>query len=92
MRQFYLTFPNSYALRSELSWTHYHSLMRVENEKAWKTLTSSNCLHLRGYFHGEKEKNNKKSKKNRKKQKILLTHGAFGGILDKELALGRREC
>ena len=30
MRQFYLTFPNSYALRSELSWTHYRSLMRVE--------------------------------------------------------------
>ena len=34
MRQFYLTFPNSYALRSELSWTHYRQLMRVENEKA----------------------------------------------------------
>ena len=34
MRQFYLTFPNGYALRSELSWTHYRSLMRIENEKA----------------------------------------------------------
>lgn len=34
MRQFYLTFQNGYALRSELSWTHYRSLMRVENEKA----------------------------------------------------------
>ncbi len=34
MRQFYLTFPNSYALRSELSWTHYRLLMRVENENA----------------------------------------------------------
>lgn len=34
MRQFYLTFPNGYALRSELSWTHYRSLMRVENDKA----------------------------------------------------------
>ena len=34
MRQFYLTFPNSYALRSELSWTHYRLLMRVENETA----------------------------------------------------------
>ena len=33
MRQFYLRFPNSYALRSELSWTHYRLLMRVENEK-----------------------------------------------------------
>ena len=34
MRQFYLTFPNSYALRSELSWTHYRLLMRVENANA----------------------------------------------------------
>ena len=34
MRQFYLTFPKSYAPRSELSWTHYRLLMRVENEKA----------------------------------------------------------
>lgn len=34
MRQFYLIFPNSYALRSELSWTHYRLLMRVENENA----------------------------------------------------------
>lgn len=34
MRQFYITFPNGYALRSELSWTHYRSLMRVENERA----------------------------------------------------------
>ena len=34
MRQFYLKFPNGYALRSELSWTHYRLLMRVENENA----------------------------------------------------------
>lgn len=34
MRQFYLTFPNCYAPRSNLSWTHYRMLMRVENEKA----------------------------------------------------------
>ncbi len=33
-RQFYLVFPIRYALRSELSWTHYRQLMRVENEKA----------------------------------------------------------
>ena len=31
MRQFYLTFPNSHALRDELSWTHYRLLMKVEN-------------------------------------------------------------
>lgn len=34
MRQFYLTFPKSYALRSDLSWTHYRMLMRVETETA----------------------------------------------------------
>ena len=27
MRQFYLIFPNANALRSELSWTHYRSLL-----------------------------------------------------------------
>ncbi|WP_317854260.1 PDDEXK nuclease domain-containing protein [Chakrabartyella piscis] len=36
MRQFYLIFQKSYALRSELSWTHYRLLMRVENENARK--------------------------------------------------------
>lgn len=34
MRQFYLTFPNVNALRSELSWTHYRSLMKVADAKA----------------------------------------------------------
>jgi predicted nuclease of restriction endonuclease-like (RecB) superfamily len=33
MRKFYLQFPNVYALRKELSWTHYRSLIRVENLK-----------------------------------------------------------
>lgn len=36
MRQFYVTFPNANALRSELSWTHYRSLMRVNDEAARK--------------------------------------------------------
>lgn len=34
MRQFYLTFSNSHALRGELSWTHYRLLMKVENKNA----------------------------------------------------------
>lgn len=34
MRQFYLTFPNRNAVRTELSWTHYRSLLRIENEQA----------------------------------------------------------
>jgi hypothetical protein len=29
MRQFYQMFPNRYALRSELTWSHYRLLMRV---------------------------------------------------------------
>ena len=34
IRQFYLTLPNSHALRDELSWTHYRLLLKVEKEKA----------------------------------------------------------
>ena len=34
MRQFYISFQNTNALRSELSWTHYRSLMRVEDKEA----------------------------------------------------------
>lgn len=33
MRQFSQMFPIRYALRSELSWTHYRLLMRVDNEQ-----------------------------------------------------------
>lgn len=31
-RQFYRTFPNANALRSQFSWTHYRTLIRLENE------------------------------------------------------------
>lgn len=34
MRSFYLEFPKWNAVRSELTWTHYRSLLRVENEAA----------------------------------------------------------
>ncbi len=34
MRQFYLVFPIWSAVRAELSWTHYKSLLRVENNAA----------------------------------------------------------
>jgi len=38
MRQFYLTFQNVDALRQQLSWSHYRSLIRVENPKAREIL------------------------------------------------------
>jgi predicted nuclease of restriction endonuclease-like (RecB) superfamily len=34
MRQFYMQFPIVHALRAQLSWTHYRSLIRVVNPKA----------------------------------------------------------
>src|SRR5690242_14270171 len=34
MRDVYLAFPNLNALRSELSWTHYRLLARVQNSQA----------------------------------------------------------
>ena len=34
MRQFYLTFPKSHALRGELSWTHYRLLLSLNDENA----------------------------------------------------------
>ena len=34
IRQFYLVFPKWDALRPELTWTHYRSLIRVQNEQA----------------------------------------------------------
>jgi len=36
MRQFYLTYPKLNALRSELSWTHYRTLMRVDKPEGRK--------------------------------------------------------
>ncbi len=34
MRQFFLTYPICDAVRSELSWTHYRTLMRIESPSA----------------------------------------------------------
>ncbi len=46
-RQFYLIFPDfekGYALRSELTWTHYRLIMRVENPKA-RIYYLTECAH-----------------------------------------------
>lgn len=36
MKKFYLLFPNTNAVRSQLSWTHYRALLRVESDDARK--------------------------------------------------------
>lgn len=33
MRKFYVKFPNSHALRDQLSWTHYRLLLKVDDDK-----------------------------------------------------------
>lgn len=34
MRQFYMAFPNSNSLSDQLSWTHYRTILKVEDENA----------------------------------------------------------
>lgn len=34
MKKFYALFPNTNALRSQLTWTHYRTLLRIENDAA----------------------------------------------------------
>lgn len=43
MRKFYVTFPNTNALRSQLTWTHYRALLRVENDDA-RNLYMEECV------------------------------------------------
>jgi predicted nuclease of restriction endonuclease-like (RecB) superfamily len=45
-RQFFRTFPNANALRSHLSWTHYRTLIRIDNPDK------------RAFYIAETEKNN----------------------------------
>lgn len=34
MKKFYVLFPNTNALRSQLTWTHYRALLRIESDEA----------------------------------------------------------
>jgi hypothetical protein len=50
-RQFYLTFPEyeiGYTLRSQLSWSHYRLIMRVDSRK----VQQRNALMPRNKFQG----------------------------------------
>lgn len=51
-RQFYLTFPDAqigYALRRQLTWTHYRLIMRVENPKAREYYLAEAAERAGGY-------------------------------------------
>ncbi|WP_440615497.1 PDDEXK nuclease domain-containing protein [Cysteiniphilum sp. 6C5] len=45
MRQFYITFPIRYAVRSELSWTHYRILMRIDSLVAREWYLQEAIMH-----------------------------------------------
>lgn len=50
-RQFYLTFPDAgkrYALRSELSWTHWRLVMRVEDPQARDYFEDAHASRVEG--------------------------------------------
>ena len=44
MRQFYLTFPIQDSVSLKLSWTHYRTLMRIENNLRVRVLRERNLL------------------------------------------------
>ncbi len=44
MRKFYQLFPKSHALRDQLTWTHYRTLLKVENEVA-RNYYLEECIH-----------------------------------------------
>ena len=48
MRAFYLAFPIRHAVRAELTWTHYRTLIRVENQQArdWYMLEAIEQLNI----------------------------------------------
>jgi hypothetical protein len=53
MRQFYKTFPIANALRSQLSWTHYKLLIRIDNEakrEYYQLEAANNTCFLIGKF------------------------------------------
>ncbi len=44
MRKFYLIFPKGHALRDKLTWTHYRTLLKVENNDA-RNYYLEECIH-----------------------------------------------
>ena len=50
MRQFYLTFPNGYALRSELSWTHKSGISSIGSWKDGRSIRKCSYINLKKYI------------------------------------------
>ncbi len=49
MRKFYLLYPIWNAVRTELSWTHYRILIRIENEEARKWYANESIINQWSY-------------------------------------------
>ncbi|MDE7094960.1 MAG: PDDEXK nuclease domain-containing protein, partial [Anaeroplasmataceae bacterium] len=76
MRQFYLAFPIRYALRSQLSWTHYRMIMRVEDEKARKFYVDE-CIKANWSTRQLERQINTFSY-----QRLLASHGNYNVVED----------
>ena len=90
MRQFYRIFPKWNAVRSELSWTHYRLLLRIEKETAreyylkeaiecnWSTRTLERQINSLYYerllMSGKKNIPQIKEEAENKKEKMLPEH------------------
>lgn len=78
MRQFYLVYPNMNALRSQLSWTHYRILMRIDDASK------------RSFYELECTSNNWSTRElERQKNSLLFERLALSKDKDGILALAR---
>lgn len=79
-RQFYRTFPNTNALRSQLSWTHYRTLLRIDNH------------HKREFYIAESSKNNWTARQlERQINSQLFERLLMSNDVDSVLAVARKE-
>jgi len=79
-RQFYKTFPNTNALRSQFSWTHYRTLIRIENQDK------------REFYIAETNKNNWTARQlERQVNSQLFERLLLSNDLQSVLALAREE-
>jgi predicted nuclease of restriction endonuclease-like (RecB) superfamily len=79
-RQFYKIFPNTNALRSQFSWTHYRTLIRIENQDK------------REFYIAETDKNNWTARQlERQVNSQLFERLLLSNDIQSVLALARKE-